>query len=426
MGPISGRRLVKTRHSAVGAPDAGATRAFGTHPRLRELPLTTPHISLAGPEVCRGAKVGTVPDRASVPRGQATTDRKGCAHEGLRNAQDRRVRLDREGAPGLRADGRDRPPAGRRHPAPPTCTRVWEGAIGERHNMILGHEAVRRGRGGRRAGPGLQARRQGHRPRHHARLELPRGPGAATPCTPAACSQAGSSPTSRTASSREFFHVNDADGNLAHLPDGHRPRRRRACSPTWCPTGFHGVELADVQFGDEVLRHRHRPRGPDVRCWRQRCAAPPASIAVGSRPDCARGGPGLRRNRVSSTTARAASIADQVLEKTDGKGVDRVIIAGGDCRAPSSEAVKMLKPGGTDRQRQLPRRAATIVTHPARGVGLSAWVTKTIARRPDARRPPAHGEARPRSMQTGRLDIAPLITHRLPRLGAPRGGAACS
>ena len=50
----------------------------------------------------------------------------------------------------------------------------------------------------------------------------------------------------------EYFHVNDADGNLALLPEGITPVEATILSDM-VPTGFHGVELADVQFGDDVL-----------------------------------------------------------------------------------------------------------------------------------------------------------------------------
>ena len=46
--------------------------------------------------------------------------------------------------------------------------------------------------------------------------------------------------------------MNDADGNLAHLPK--EINVVDACMLSdMVPTGFHGVELADVQFGDVVL-----------------------------------------------------------------------------------------------------------------------------------------------------------------------------
>ena len=50
----------------------------------------------------------------------------------------------------------------------------------------------------------------------------------------------------------ELFHVNDADGNLALLPEGMDPATASMLSDM-VPTGFHGVELADVQFGDSVV-----------------------------------------------------------------------------------------------------------------------------------------------------------------------------
>ncbi len=62
----------------------------------------------------------------------------------------------------------------------------------------------------------------------------------------------------------EFFHVNDADGTL-------RCFRKTSMLSDACmlsdmvPTGFHGVELADVQFGDTVLVIGIGPVWSDVR-----------------------------------------------------------------------------------------------------------------------------------------------------------------
>ena len=50
----------------------------------------------------------------------------------------------------------------------------------------------------------------------------------------------------------EFFHVNDADGNLALLPPNINTVEACILSDM-VPTGFHGAELADIQFGDTVL-----------------------------------------------------------------------------------------------------------------------------------------------------------------------------
>lgn len=49
----------------------------------------------------------------------------------------------------------------------------------------------------------------------------------------------------------ELFHVNDADGNLSLLPEGMDLGAATMVSDM-VPTGFHGAELADIQFGDDV------------------------------------------------------------------------------------------------------------------------------------------------------------------------------
>ena len=82
----------------------------------------------------------------------------------------------------------------------------------------------------------------------------------------------------------DFFHVNDADGNLAHLPEGMDPVDACIMSDM-VPTGFHAVEQADVQFGDTVLVIGIGPVGlMAVRA----CALRGASriMAVGTRPVC--------------------------------------------------------------------------------------------------------------------------------------------
>lgn len=45
--------------------------------------------------------------------------------------------------------------------------------------------------------------------------------------------------------------MNDADGNSALLPEGTDLGAATMVSDM-VPTGFHGAELADIQFGDDV------------------------------------------------------------------------------------------------------------------------------------------------------------------------------
>ena len=139
----------------------------------------------------------------------------------------------------------------------------------------------------------------------------------------------------------EYFHVNDADGNLAHMPEN--INIVDACMLSdMVPTGFHGVELADVQFGDTVLVIGIGPVGlMSVAGASLRGAS--RIIAVGTRPKCVEAA--KKYGATDFINYKNGSIEDQVMEMTSGKGVDRVVIAGGNVDTFES-AVKSVKPGG--------------------------------------------------------------------------------
>lgn len=65
-------------------------------------------------------------------------------------------------------------------------------------------------------------------------------------------STAGSSPTSKDGVFAELIYVNDADGNLAHLPEGISPEVGAMLSDI-VATGLHGAELANIEPGDVVV-----------------------------------------------------------------------------------------------------------------------------------------------------------------------------
>ena len=139
----------------------------------------------------------------------------------------------------------------------------------------------------------------------------------------------------------EYFHVNDADGNLALLPEGMDPIDACMISDM-VPTGFHGAELADIQYGDTVLVIGIGPVGlMGVAGAALRGAS--RIIAVGTRPKCVEVAKIYGANEFISY--KNGPIDEQVLKMTNGKGVDKVIIAGGGVET-FSEAVKSLKAGG--------------------------------------------------------------------------------
>jgi isopropanol dehydrogenase (NADP+) len=217
---------------------------------------------------------------------------------------------------------------------------VWAGAIGDRHDMILGHESV---------GEVVEVGSLVRDFKIGDKVIVP----AITPDWNARESQGGYSMHSggmlagwkfsnfKDGVFAEYFHVNDADGNLALLPDGlDQVEAVMLCDMV--PTGFHGVELADVQFGDTVCIIGIGPVGL--------MAVAGASIrgasrlfAVGSRPKCIEVAKEFGATDIINY--KEVDIVEQILKKTYGKGVDKVIIAGGN-NDTFIQAIKILKPGG--------------------------------------------------------------------------------
>ena len=216
---------------------------------------------------------------------------------------------------------------------------VWEGAIGDRHDMILGHEA---------AGEIVKVGELVKDFKPGDRVLVP----AITPDWSSLESQAGFPMHSggmlagwkfsnfKDGVFGELFHVNDADANLALIPEGVDPVLAPMLSDM-VTTGFHGVEQADVQFGDEVLVIGIGPVGlMSVAGANLRGAS--RIYAVGTRPNCVEAAKFYGATDIISY--KDGSISEQVLKLTNGKGVDRVIIAGGTVDT-FEEAIKAMKPG---------------------------------------------------------------------------------
>ena len=280
---------------------------------------------------------------------------------------------------------------------------VWEGAIGERRDMILGHEAT---------GEVVEVGSLVKDFKPGDRVLVP----AITPDWNSLEAQAGYSMHSggmlagwkfsnfKDGVFAEYFHVNDADGNLALIPEGVDPVDATMLSDM-VPTGFHGVELAEVEFGDEVLVIGIGPVGlMSVAAAALRGAS--NIYAVGSRPKTVEAAREYGANYIIDY--HNGSIYDQIMDLTSGKGVDRVVIAGGDADT-FAEAVKVLKPGGTIGNVNYLGSGETInIPRIEWGVGMGH---KTIrgGLMPGGR---LRMEKLAKMVQAGRLDISKLITHR--------------
>lgn len=216
---------------------------------------------------------------------------------------------------------------------------VWEGAIGEREDMILGHEAV---------GEVVQVGELVKDFKAGDKVII----SAITPDWNSLEAQEGYAMHSGGMLSgwkfsnfkdgvfAEYFHVNDADGNLAHLPEG--MDLGAACMLSdMVPTGFHGAELADIQFGDNVAVIGIGPVGlMAVAAAAIRGAA--NIYAVGSRKNCVELAKEYGATHI--VNYRNGDIVEQIMALNGGP-VDKIIIAGGDVDT-FDQAIRMLKPGG--------------------------------------------------------------------------------
>lgn len=280
---------------------------------------------------------------------------------------------------------------------------VWEGAIGERTSMILGHEAV---------GEIVEVGSLVKDLKVGDRVIVP----AITPDWGSLEAQGGYSMHSggmlagwkfsnfKDGVFAEYFHVNEADANLALLPEGLDPAAAVMLSDM-VPTGLHGVELADVQFGDTVCVVGIGPVGLMAVAG---AALRGASrlFAVGSRPVCVEAAQAYGATDVINY--REGDIVQQVLDKTHGKGVDRVILAGGD-NDTFRQAVEMVKPGGyIGNVNYLGSGDYVKIPRAEWGCGMGH---KTIrgGLMPGGR---LRMEKLASLLETGRLDTSRLLTHR--------------
>lgn len=215
---------------------------------------------------------------------------------------------------------------------------VWAGALGDRHEMILGHEAVGEvvevGSLVKDFKPGDKVLVPAITPDWNS-LEAQGG----YPMHSGGMLAGWKFSNFKDGVFAEFFHVNDADGNLALLPEG--MDLASACMlADMVPTGFHGVELADIKFGDKIVVVGIGPVGlMSVAGAAIRGAS--EIYAVGSCPNCVALAKEFGATEVIDY--HNGDIADQILKKTG--GVDRVVIAGGTVDT-FEQAIRMLKPGG--------------------------------------------------------------------------------
>ena len=280
---------------------------------------------------------------------------------------------------------------------------VYEGAIGDRHNMVLGHEAV---------GEVCEVGSLVKDIKVGDRVIVP----AITPDWGSVEAQNGFAMHSggmlagwkfsnfKDGVFAEFFHVNDADANLARLPDNVDPAEAVMLSDM-IPTGFHGAELADIKYGESVCVIGIGPVGLMAVAGSVLRGAGRV-FAVGSRPRCVETAKSYGATDIINY--RDGDIVSQINELTNRTGVDKVIVAGGD-NDTFIDAVKICRPGGIiGNVNYLGNGDFIRIPRVEWGCGMGH---KTIAGglMPGGR---LRMERFVKLLEYGRLDVSPLLTHR--------------
>lgn len=139
----------------------------------------------------------------------------------------------------------------------------------------------------------------------------------------------------------ERFLVNNADANLVLRPEG-VSAEDALMTVDMMSTGFHGVENADIQFGDTVVVFGIGPVGlMSVAAAALRGAG--RIFAVGTRPNCAE----LARKYGATDiiSYKDGDTADQILAANKGQ-VDAVVTTVPDTSC-MVQALRLTRPGGT-------------------------------------------------------------------------------
>jgi isopropanol dehydrogenase (NADP+) len=215
------------------------------------------------------------------------------------------------------------------------------GAIGPRENLTLGHEAV-----GIIHQVGSEVRR--FKPGDHVVV------GAITPDWGDPASQAGHSSQSGAALGgwkfanikdgvfAEYFHVNDADANLAAIPPGVSDEAAVYCCDM-LSTGLMAAENADIPMGGTVAVFALGPVGlMAVAGARLRGAGLVIGVdSVAKRAELAR-----YYGADEIVDHSREDVVKRIVELSGGGGVDAAIEALGG-NEPFENAIKVTKPGGT-------------------------------------------------------------------------------
>lgn len=201
----------------------------------------------------------------------------------------------------------------------------------------------------------------------------------------------------------EYFHVNDAEANLAPIPDG-VPDEAAVYTTDMMSTGFVGAEHANIPIGGRVAVFAQGPVGLMATVGARLLGA--AEIitveTVANRKE-------LSKKFGASTVVdfKETDPVEAIMELTDGEGVDSAIEALG-MQKSFEDCVKVTRPGGTISNIGYHGEGDYVkIPRMAWGVGMSDKTIRTALC-------PGGKERMGRLLrliETGRVDPTPMTTH---------------
>jgi len=279
------------------------------------------------------------------------------------------------------------------------------GAIGERSDLTLGHEAVGT----------IDA--MGDAVRGFAigqRVTV----GAITPCWrcencqrgfPSQCGEALGGwkfANTKDGNLAEFFHVNDAEANLTPIPDD-VPDELAVYTCDMMSTGFMAAEHAAIPIGGSVAVFAQGPVGLMATAGARLRGA---GLVIGVESDAKRQALSRHFGADQVVDFSKGDPVARILELTGGKGVDSAIEALGSERT-FADCIRATRPGGTISNVGYHGQGDIVpIPRVAWGVGMADKTIRT-GLCPGGRE---RMERLLRLLRTKRVDPTPLTTHRLP------------
>ncbi|WP_276207046.1 zinc-binding dehydrogenase [Helicobacter felis] len=204
----------------------------------------------------------------------------------------------------------------------------------------------------------------------------------------------------------EKIHINDADGNLGHLPEGVDPSEAVMLSDM-VTTGFHCAESADIKPGDRVAVVGLGPVGLMALAGANLMGASEI-YAV----DCVPFRYEVAHKHYGAThfiDFSKAPMQEQIMELTKGKGADKILIAGGGTDVLSDACACVINGGVVSNVNYFGSGDYLRVSRLHWDVGMGHKTIKG-GLTPGGR---YRMEKLARLLQTKKLDVKPIITHRL-------------